>query len=202
MSITRAVLYTRVKTRIRADLATPTVDDLDDNSITTWANEKLAQVIEMLKDPIHFTALVAIGTNLGSLTLFAGKKYAALPSSYLRAVAVKVGSTRRKCRLYFDPVEFSRFDSSNFVLTPNDNYPVALAADKIYVIPTSITTAYIDYIKSHPDLSGSQGTLFDGLGDEVLTLLVTAEYYKFGPQRHDLASLAVQEAVSIAGGGA
>lgn len=198
--MTRANLVTRVKTRIRADLATPTVDDLDDNSIYTWANEKLALVVEMLKDPIHYPALVVIGTNLGSLTLYGGKKYAALPSNYLRAVAVKVGSSRRKCRLYFDPVEFARYDSSNFVLTPDSDYPLALAADKIYVLPTSTTAAYLDYIKKHPDLSGSVGTSFDGLGDEVLTLLVVAEYYKFGPQRQDLADIAVQEAFGIAGG--
>ncbi len=196
--MTRANLVTRVKTRIRADLATPTVDDLHDNSIYTWANEKLPLVVEMLKDPIHYPALEVIGYNLGALTLYAGKKYAALPSNYLRAVTVKVGSTRRKCRLYFDPVEFSRYDSSNFVLTPVSDYPLALAADKIYVLPTSITAAYLDYIKKHPDLSGSVGTSLDGLGDEKLTLLVVAEYYKFGPQRQDLADLALKEAI---GGG-
>ncbi len=192
--MTRANLVTRVKTRIRADLATPTIDDLHDNSIYTWANEKLSLVVEMLKDPIHYPALVVIGHNLGALTLYAGKKYAALPSNYLRAVTVKVGSSRRKCRLYFDPVEFSRYDSSNFVLTPDSDYPLALAADKIYVLPTSTTAVYLDYIKEHPDLSGSVGTSFDGFGDEALTLLVVAEYYKFGPQRQDLADLAIKEA--------
>ena len=101
MSITRAVLRTRVKTRIRQDMATPTVNDLNDNSIDTWAQEKCAQVIHLLKDPVHFTDLVVPDATL-TFANDGNDRSASFPSGYEKALALRVtGSTvtNKKARL-------------------------------------------------------------------------------------------------------
>jgi len=193
MSMTLTTLRTRVKTRIRADLATPTVADLHDTSITTWANEKKAEVIHLLKDAIHFPSLMVRGT---ALTFSSGQ--ASFPSDYEIAQSVRVGSSDRRCRLFWDPDPFNRFDSSNFVVTPSSDRPLALIADKIYIKPTSFTSGKLDYAKKHPDIASDQDTLFDELGDNVLVELIVSEYFASVVHDAALAQSAREIAYSLA----
>lgn len=89
------------------------------------------------------------------------------------------GVSERLVRLYTDPAEFARFDSSNFFLTPNVAFPVGLIADKVYVKPTSITSGKFTYVKSHPTITAGQDTVFDDVADNLLILHILKEYYAF-----------------------
>lgn len=179
MALSRADLRTRFKTHIRAEMGTPAVNDIDDNSIDEFAQQHCADVISML-DPTHYSALIVPDS---SLTFASG--YEDLPSDYELALAVKLATTspsvtKRNCELLFDPQEFARRDSSNFVLTPDQDHPVALVAnDRVYIKPTTLTTGYLDYAKTHPTLGDSQGTEFSSAGDSVLINLMLASYYTF-----------------------
>jgi len=200
MSISRATIYTRVKTRIRADLATPLVDDLHDNSINTWAQEKCAQVIELLDHNVHFPSLFVPSESLTFTTSNTDRR-ANLPSTYQRPVALRVTGTsasNRKTRILETSEDFRRFDSSNFLLTPTENRPIAFIGSHVFVLPTTLTTGRFDYIKAHPTIDGSNGTVFDELGDEMLILFIVSEYFSSVPQRHDLAEKALQEALAFA----
>lgn len=179
MALTQAQLYTRFKTHLRAESATPTPVDINDASITEFANGRTGDVIKLIKDSVHFPSLQNIDT---SLTFASG--YATLPADYMLATALKVTTTspvvsKKDCRLTFDHTEFARWDSSNFLLTPSQERPVALVADKVYIKPTTLTTGYFDYIEKHPTISGTQGTVFDDIGDSVLIDLILADYYGF-----------------------
>jgi len=201
MSITRAVLYTRVKTRIRQDLATPAINDLDDASIVTWAQEKCAQVIALLRDPVHFPTLLVSNVSVTFATE-SSDRTAAFPTTYTyeRTHALRVtgaSASGRKARLIFNADDFRRYDSSNFILTPTEARPIAYIADKLRVLPITLTSGKLDYVRAHPAITGAAGTLFDELGDEILVLFVVAEYYRSGPQRHDLAEGAISEAIGL-----
>ena len=195
MAISLATLKTRVKTRIRADLATPAVNNLDDKSIETWANEYKSVVIQILRDPRHFNKLIVFDSTL---TISNGK--AALPADYEMAVAVKVKTTteaKRQAILTFDPQEFNSFDNSNFVTKVTEKFPLALVANgNLYVKPDSITNAYMDYIKRHPTISDSQGTLWNDIADNVLTELIVASYFSF-LEEFELAAQAEAKARSF-----
>ena len=180
--MTRAALLARVKTHIRAELASGdlAVNDIHNDSIYEFAQQHCTDVIHILKDTSHFSALVEVDTSFDFST---GSK--ALPSDYELALAVKVTTTspsvtKRNCELLFNPAEFAKRDSANFVLTPDQDHPVVLIADdKAYIKPTTLTTGYLDYVKTHPTLGSSQGTEFDSMGDNVLVNLVLASYYGF-----------------------
>jgi len=184
--MTLATLETRVKTRIRADMSTPAVNDLADESIATWANEKKSEVIHLLKDPVRFfPTLQVMGT---ALTFAAGVED--LPADYELYTNVVVNNgtvTNRKCRITEDVKKFRALDSNNFINTPHLDTPVILISSAIYVLPTSITAGVLDYIKVHPTISDSQATLFTELGDLVLLNKIVQEYYRTIPQRFDLA---------------
>jgi hypothetical protein len=57
--------------------------------------------------------------------------------------------------------------------------PIVLAADTIRVKPATITAGTIDYLKLHPTISGSQGTVFSQIGDDMLIHLIMSDYYSF-----------------------
>jgi len=177
--MTLAELQTRVKTHIRAELSTPAVNDLNDNSIAEFANEHTGDVISLL-DTSHYSELIEVDY---SLTFASG--YEDLPSNYQKAIAVKVTTTdpavtKKDCRLFFDPAKFSRLDSSNFVITPTQRQPVALVAeDKVFVKPDTLTTGFLDYVKEHPTITSTQGTLFSPQGDNILVRFVLYDYYIF-----------------------
>ena len=180
MALSLANIRTRVKTHIRAEMATPAVNDLNNASIDGWANEHCTDVIRILKDPVHFSSLIVPDT---SITFSSG--YASLPTGYELALAVKVATTtptvtKRNCELLFDPQEFAKRDSSNFILTPDNDHPVVLIANaRAYIKPTALTTGYLDYVKKHPTITTSQDTLFDSMGDKVLIDLILSSYYGF-----------------------
>lgn len=180
MSLTRAEIRTRVKTHLRAEMSTPAVNDFNDNSIDEFAQQHCADVIHILNDPSHYPSLIVIDS---SLTFSSGT--ASLPSDYELATSVKVTTTdpavtKRDCKLLFNPADFSKLDSFNFILTPDQDHPVVLVANgNAYVRPTSITAGYLDYVKEHPTLSATQGTVFDSIGDNVLINLILASYYGF-----------------------
>jgi len=161
-------------------MSTPAVNDLQDSSIDEFAQQHCTDVIQILKDPLHYSALVVTDS---SLTFSSGAED--LPSDYELALAVKVETTspsvsKRNCELLFDPQEFAKRDSSNFVLTPDQDHPAVLVANgKAYIKPTTLTTGYLDYVKTHPTLGASQGTVFSSVGDNVLIDLILASYYGF-----------------------
>lgn len=193
MATSLATLQTRVKTRIRADLATPKVDNLDDTSIKTWANEKTSVVVHILQRPEHFQALHVIEKSI-AISSGSGN----LPSDYELATAVFVKTTnlaKRKARL-LDVPDIELFDESNFITTPTETFPIAYVANgKLYVKPSSITQAYLNYIKKHPTIDNSNGTVWDELADQVLLELIMAEYYSF-LEEFDLAAKAEAKARS------
>ena len=184
--MTLAELKLRVKTRVRADLATPAVNDLDDASITTWANEFTVDVIKTLGDAKHFTALVVTDS---SVAFAAGS--VAFPDNYQRYVSLKVDSTYndysgspislsdRHAQITEDPGLFNRMDGSNFVSTVTGRNPLAFVSDKLYIKPTSITAGKLTFIKSHPEITSSVGTSFDDVGDNLLVLFILKAYYSF-----------------------
>ena len=189
--MTLAELELRVKTQLRAEMGTPALNNLHDDSIKQWANEEVFNAIILLGDPLHFHELNVIDTSLtfssGSAALPTGfwiPKTESKKEQYLQGlVSVKVTAnsvTYRRATL-LNPVEFARQDSSNFVLTPTTIFPVVMIADKVYVKPAddTITAGFIDYIKAHQTISDSNSTQLDELGDNVLVRLVMARFYEF-----------------------
>lgn len=182
-----------MKTRVRADEAAPSLADLNDASITQWANEETSNVIDQLKDAQHFPSLTVRQT---SLTFSSGS--ASLPTSYQRYISVTVTAnsvTYKRCRIFENHDEFNRYDSSNFILTPTTELPIVLMADKVYVRPSSITAGKIDYIKSHPTISASQDTVFDDTADNLLLSRIAYRYYMF-IEEFDLAANVLKEVQS------
>jgi hypothetical protein len=166
--------------------------------INTLADTRLPREARAERASEHFPSLIARDTAL----VFASG-YASLPTAYLTALSVRATTTSpavtdRYCRLLFDDDEFSRWDSSNFVYTPNQERPIALAADKIYIKPTALTAGKIDYIKTHPTFGASQATVFSPTGDNVLIELVLYNYYNF-IEEFDLASLHLNKAEAYGG---
>ena len=189
MPIAIAAIRTRVRTRWAANLATPAYAPIHETSITTWADEAAATIIHKI-DPVHLQALHTIDETI-SLTAGSGN----LPSDFERHLAVKcvVGSNNIKAQVYLDPEEFARWDSGNFIMTPTTRKPVALiAGGTLKAKPTSITTAYLDYLKAHPAIA-SNNTLFDAFGDEVLINLIVAKGYGF-LEEYELQAAALKEA--------
>ena len=186
--MTLANLRIRVKTQLRAELAAASlsVSDLHNDSIDQWANEELINVILILRDSRHFTALVIIDS---SITFASGS--VALPSNFwwpntakqqegikdLLTLKVTANSVTYRHAPLKTPSEFAMFDSSNFVLTPNSSFPVGMIADKVYIKPTNLTAGFLDYIKTHQDIAS--GTQFDAVGDNVLIALVMSRYYEY-----------------------
>jgi len=204
--MTLAELELRVKTQLRAEMSTPSLNNLDDDSIKQWANEEVYNAIILLGDPLHFPALNVIDQSLtfssGSATLpsnFWLPKSDAKKEQYLKSlVSLKVTAnsvTKRRTTL-LTPVEFARQDSSNFVLTPTVVFPVGMIADKVYVKPTTITQGYLDYVKTHQTISDSLGTQIDKKGDNILVRLVMARYYEFR-ELPDLQANALKFAESL-----
>ena len=90
----------------------------------------------------------------------------------------KVTTSKYKVEL-LDDRSFAWWDSTTFASTPTANRPIGVVAtDKIYIKPTTdkssvaITAGYCDYFKKHPDIDGSNGTLFSAIADKVLEDLV------------------------------
>jgi len=197
--MTESQLKTRIKRRIRADLSTPVVNDLHDNTIVGWANEFTGDVVHALKDSVYFPTLVKTDH---SLTFSSGS--AALPSDFEYPVSLKVDADyqnnagtpinvpERSVRLLDDQKQFDTYDSVNFIVTPTEKRPVGLITDKIYVKPSSITSGKLTYIKAHPAIDSSNPTLFNDIGDRLLTLFVLREYYMF-IEDDGLAALAIVE---------
>jgi len=186
-------------------MSTPSVNDIADASITEFAKQRTGDVIDILTDyrlpnelrnrraAEHFPSLINVDT---SLTFSSGA--AALPSGYQTALSVKVNTvtpavTKRFCRLLFDASEFARWDSSNFVYTPDQERPIAYAGDQIYIKPSTLTAGFIDFVETHPTISGSQGTVFSPLGDNILIDLILADYYAF-IEEADLMNLHLKSA--------
>ena len=188
MAISRAEILKRVQRRVNADLAelSLAINDVHEESIYGWANEFTTTVIDLIKDPIHFPSLNVTGEALTFTTgvedlpnNFQLPRTVKVSASYYDLSGDEVSVTSRKAQIYTDPNDFDRFDSSSFVLTPSGKRPVVLITDKIYVKPTTITSGTIDYIKSHPTIDGSSGSLFDDKGDTALILFILEAYYDF-----------------------
>lgn len=188
MSATLAVLKTRFYTRLRADQASPAASDVDvdDTSLTTWFNEALSEVIHALKNPAYFQELLQKDSSL----TFAGG-YEDLPTDFEILVSATAGTGKIKC-WPIDITEFNGYDSGNFLTTPKTSRPiVTLANGRIYIKPTSYTSGYLDYIKKHPDLSGSQDTVWANIADNLIVEKVLEKYcnYQLDSGKGEFASL-------------
>ena len=178
--MTQTEIYTVVKTKIRADLASPTVNNLNDASISQWANEAAKKLVHEL-DPAHCKDLQVINEALAGLADASTHLTFTRPATLEREIAVRVtgASVSNKFTRIIAAAEFWRFDASNAILSASEYQPIAMVADKVYVKPTTVTSARIDYIKAHPTIGASQATLFDDYGDNLLILLIMSEYYTF-----------------------
>lgn len=206
MAATYSTLKDRFLRRVRADKASPAVSDLNnlaDESIQAFIQEAQPEVIKLLAmrnyaetariDTGHVQALVEYNA---SVTLDSGS--GSLPSDYLLAAAVRAGSDERNCLLYFDPAMFSKWDSGNWLSTPDANWPVALVTDgALKVKPASLTSAKIDYLKEHPDIDSDQPSLWSNLGDEICIELAVAKYFDYR-KLTDRAALARDKAARLA----
>lgn len=180
MAKTFANLLTSVKSRIRADLAVPVVNDLHDDNVEVWADEKAPLIIHLISDPVRLTLLYQIDIALAGNGTQNDAAYFTLPGDFEKPLAVRVtGSevTLRDSRLVA-PNVFSKYDSQNFITAPSEQLPVTMFADKVWCKPNTITAGRIDYVKNHPGIE-SNGTKFDGFGDYLLQLKLLEEYYGF-----------------------
>ena len=202
MSLSIANFRIALKTKIRADIATPAIDDLHDNSITQWGNEHVHTVMHM-----QYQALLAaqeeadianvfeeLITYNQSVTYTAGSVTRPSGIFSLSSAVVTADGLTKNARIV-DIKEFRRHDSRNFVLTPSVELPmVTLAGSTIKVIPTSITAGRIDSIKDHPSIAG--GILLNAIGQSALIYMVMKEYYEFIGQL-ERAMKAKQEAKDV-----
>jgi len=180
MSMTLANLQYAVKSRLAPDESSPAYTALHNDNITRWANEKTSEVILAL-EPQHYQALIEDSESLTVFTQSGPNAVSALPSNYVKYISIRVSinSVLRDCFVFENPKEFNRYDSRNFILTPVTTKPIAKIMDGlVYVRPNTITSGDMDYVKAHPTLSGSQSTVFDDVGDNLLIKLVVEEAMK------------------------
>jgi len=205
--MTLAELELRVKTQLRAEMGTPALNNLHDDSIKQWANEEVYNAIILLGNPLHFPELNVIDQSVtfssGSATLpsdFWFPKSESKQQSYIKdlvSLKVTANSVTYRRVVLLTPAEFARQDSSNFVLTPTTIFPAGMIADKVYIKPTSITAGFLDYIQTHQTISDSLGTQLDEHGDNVLVRLVMARFYEFR-EFPDLQANALKVAENLA----
>lgn len=210
--MTLAEIETRVKTNIRAELAAGalSVADLHDDSIAQWANEEVYNVMLLVRNPKHFPALQAVDQ---SITFSSGT--ASLPSDFfwinsgkepdltldwvnLKVATTSPAVTKRYVRL-LSLSEFARYDSSNFVLTPDQTNPVGAIGTAVYIKPTTLTTGYLTYITKHQTITSVAGTEFDALCDNILIHRIMARYFKY-LEMPDLEAISIKLAEELAGG--
>ena len=186
MSLSLANFRIAIKTKIRADLAVPVINDLDDAAITQWGNEHAHTVMQM-----QYQALLEGGNEADLANVFEEL------ITYNQAVTFTTGSVARPAGIFSlssavvtaDSItdknarivtlkEFRRWDSRNFVLTPTVELPLITLADAtIKVKPTSITAGKIDFIADHASIAS--GVLLNAIGQSALIYMVMAEYYEF-----------------------
>ena len=181
MSISISTIRTRVFSRLAADLAVPVYSQIDDDNITIWADELtpiISKRLSKLGIPGELQSLVTIGSTIA----LSGAGIGSLPGDYETHLTAKVlvGSVRKRLfRLYDDPAKFAQWDSSNYVLTPITRKPVGLIANgQIRIKPTSINTAYLDYIIQHPALA-SNNTEYGKMGDTMLVGAIAGRCFDF-----------------------
>jgi hypothetical protein len=181
MSISNATLTTRVFSRLAADLAAPVYSQIDDANITIWADELTPIVSKKLTELGVSGELQALVT-IGSTIALSGAGIGSLPSDYETHLTAKVlvGSNRKRLfRLYDNPSKFALWDSTNYVLTPTTRKPVGLIANgQIRIKPTTITTAYLDYVIQHPTIV-SNNTKYGKMGDTMLVGAVAGRCFDF-----------------------
>lgn len=186
MSFTIASFRTAIKTKIRADIATPTISDLHDNSITQWADEHVHTVMQMQYQSLLQMKMEADIPNVfeelitydQSVTFSSGSVTRPSGIFSLSSAVVTSDSITNKNARIVDIKEFRRHDSRNFVLTPSVELPmITLAGATIKVTPTSITAGKVDFIKDHPSVAS--GILLNAIGFSALVYMVMAEYYEF-----------------------
>ena len=192
MAMTYTTLKTRLKTRLRADLAVPAVANLNDASIATWANEKSTEVIYLLKDKNPYE-LQALTTYNATLTFNAGMAPLSGSGGTI-PLALRVDTSLTKVKLLSSADEFAAFDGSNFMNTPTARFPVGFfSKTNVYVKPTAIdsgsdfTSGRWDYIDQPPEIAAN-GTFYGRLGDQILLELIAQQYFIF-LEEFELANL-------------
>ena len=175
MAKTLANIKLDVYSRLAADMATPAYADIHEDNITKWADNLIPLVISAL-DPSEYPALI---TAAGSVALTTGS--GSVPADYQKVLAVKAtfAAGTYSAKLEKDMENFNSWDSSNFLTTPTTRKPVSVVVNgTVKVKPTSATYALMDYVKTHPAMSGSD-TLFSTMGDFLLVELIVSRAFFF-----------------------
>lgn len=208
MAVSLATIENRVLARLAANMATPSYAKIHTNNITEFANEEIHKVVWHYINKFIETKIESVLQPIQalqvpkSLTLGTGTGTVSLPTDFEFATSLVVyptASTTRQAIIYYDADGFRKWDSSNFLRTPNAKFIVALIENgTLYVKPLATATptyktAILDYIKTHPGLSGSQATLFDSNADAMLEALIAMRVYDF-LEEPELSNKAVVEA--------
>lgn len=141
MATTLTTLKERVYTRLRAENASPSVNNIHVDSIERWANEKLSTVIEYLRPkPEHLQQLrvvdqtVAISSGSGSL-----------PADFAFPLAVRVGSDLVRAILMDSHDQFASYDDFNF--------------EKYFAENEELVNQALKVVDANLSFSGGQATL-------------------------------------------
>jgi len=207
MATTLADIQARVLARLAADMSTPAYSKIDSDNLTVFANDLINKIVWhyinlflQSKEDRYLAHLQGLMDNQNiSLTEGTGVGTLTYEAALVTGVTLVIsGTTVRKAKLFYDAAEFIKFDSSNFILTPGDKLAVAHAKlDSIYMRPindgSKYQSAYIEYIKPHPALSGSQDTEFDAACDDMLVLLILSRCFDF-LEEPELSNMALKEA--------
>jgi len=208
MAASLANIEKRLISRVRPDKTAPAVTDvgnLTTEVVQLWANEETSKLIQQLKSPEHFQALLEYNKVI---TVGSGKF--ALPTSpaYELAVALRseitVNSTAfyRDTEFTYDPNRYAQFDGLGVATTPTIYFPKALiAGGSIYVKPSDVTKVYLDYIMVHPTIASGQGTVWSDFADSVFIERLAYRYY-MSKNNPELAAVALSEINRILGAAA
>lgn len=216
MSLSVANFTDRLARSIRADLSSPGASNigLDSDTVTAWLNEEWPKVLNLLMNSANLTHIQKLHTPAYTIS-FNASTLATLPSDYFQWTNISVNTTNSKhnakqCLVFDNDVEFKRFNSSNWLTTPQDNRPVVrIAGGVIYCYPASTYASkwcYLDYYRAHATFSGAQGSEWGDLADKVMLEFLKAKYYAWkGDDQNDpvmanLQTKALAEAERLAHG--
>jgi hypothetical protein len=206
--MTLTQIETELKTFIHPETGSPAFTDINTASVLLFANQKIPEAIQLLKDPIHFISLlvdaepVDLADNAAKDAVYIDLDQ--LNSTFSRAVSLRVHDDDDEyvfATQLEDPEDFRRLDSSNFLTTQDDHDPVyTITGQALLVKPRSATgrSSYFSYIKRHTDLvGGSTETPFDAIGDRVFMDLVKAEYFRSVHEDEQMANVMEQRANAL-----
>lgn len=167
-------LTTFVLARLESETSSPTFNSINSDQWTRWADDKIPGIVQYFIEQKRFDIIEPLLALDTAVTISSGSGPLSGITDFGQAIAFKVTSAKIECRLLTDPSEFAKWDSSSFLTTPREERPIAIImSDKVHIKPSSVSNpsdplGYLDYVKIHPSLTGSQETLFKTPADELL----------------------------------